>query len=177
MPVIKISRTTVHPNPLCPLCLCGAFFLVLFWIGGCAHVTGQHDSGRARLPADTLVRLFHSQFEGPGIAVRQVVRDPIRWRRAWIRARSASTDSAPPAVDFSRQMVIIAGMGSVPSTGFELFIDSVVPIETETLVFVRSTSSGSCPAGGMEARPVDIVRVPRTTSPVQFMEETEVHRC
>jgi hypothetical protein len=124
-----------------------------------------------------LVRLFHSQFDGPAVAVRQVVRDPIRWRRAWIRARSATTDSAPPAVDFSRQMVIIAGMGSVPSTGFELFIDSVVPIETETLVFVRSTSSGSCPAGGMEARPVDIVRVPRTTPPVQFMEETEVHRC
>ena len=109
--------------------------------------------------------------------MRQVVRDPIRWRRAWIHARSASTDSAPPAVDFSRQMVIIAGMGSVPSTGFELFIDSVVPIESETLVFVRSTSSGSCPAGGMEARPVDIVRVPRTTAPVQFMEETEVRRC
>ena len=150
---------------------------LVLWLGGCAHATSRSERTPERIPGDSLVRLFHSQFDGPAVAVRQVVRDPIRWRRAWIRARSATTDSAPPAVDFSRQMVIIAGMGSVPSTGFELFIDSVVPIETETLVFVRSTSSGSCPAGGMEARPVDIVRVPRTTSPVQFMEETEVHRC
>jgi hypothetical protein len=109
--------------------------------------------------------------------VRQVVLDPVEWRRAWIHTRSASTDSAPPPVDFKNQMVVIAGMGAVPSTGYELFIDSVTTVEWGTLIYVRSTSTAGCAVGGMVTQPVDIVRVRRTTLPVQFVEYTEVHHC
>jgi hypothetical protein len=129
------------------------------------------------MPADTLVRIFHSAFEGPPDAVRQVVRDPVDWRRTWIQTRRASTDSALPPVDFSRQMVIVAGMGNVPSTGYELFVDSVTSLEWGTLIFVRSTSPAGCSGGALVTAPVDIVRVPKTTLPVQFVESTEVHRC
>jgi hypothetical protein len=68
-------------------------------------------------------------------------------------------------------------MGNVPSTGYELFIDSVTTLEWGTLIYVRSTSTAGCPVGGLETQPVDIVRVPRTTLPVQFVESTEVHNC
>jgi hypothetical protein len=129
------------------------------------------------MPADTLVRIFHSAFEGPSEAVRQVVRNPVEWRRAWSETRRASTDSAPPPVDFSKHMVVVAAMGVVPATGYELFVDSVTSLEWGTLIFVRSTSSTGCSESGMTAEPVDIVRVPRTTLPVQFVESTEVHRC
>jgi hypothetical protein len=151
--------------------------LITLGIGACARATGHNDSGRARIPADTLVRIFHSAFDGPSEAVREVVRNPVEWRRAWSETRRGSTDSAPPPVNFSKHMVVIAGMGVVPATGYELFVDSVTSLEWGTLIFVRSTSSTGCSEGGMTAEPVDIVRVPRTTLPVQFVESTEVHRC
>jgi hypothetical protein len=94
-----------------------------------------------------------------------------------VHTRSTPTDSAPPPVDFKHQMVVIAGMGAVPSTGYELFIDSVTTVEWGTLIYVRSSSTAGCPAGGLVTQPVDIVRVPRTTLPVQFVEYTEVHGC
>jgi hypothetical protein len=151
--------------------------VIVLGIGACAHATGHNESGRAPIPADTLVRIFHSAFEGPSEAVRQVVRDTVEWQRAWSETRRTSTDSAPPPVDFSKNMVVIAGMGVVPATGYELFVDSVRSVEWGTLIFVRSTSSTGCSEGGMTAEPVDIVRVPKTTLPVQFVESTEVHRC
>lgn len=151
--------------------------IITLWVGACAHATGHNESGRARMPADTLVRIFHSAFEGPPEAVRQVVRDTVEWRRAWSETRRAATDSAPPPVDFSKHMVVIAGMGVVPATGYELFVDSVTSLEWGTLIFVRSTSTTGCSEGAMTAEPVDIVRVPKTTLPVQFVESTEVHRC
>ena len=151
--------------------------ILILSLGACAHATSQSKTARHPIPGDTLVRIYHSAFDGPANAVRKVVRDPIDWRRAWIQTRSAPTDSAPPPVDFSSHMVVIAGMGRVPSTGYELFVDSVVSVDWGTLVYVRSTSVAGCPGAGMETEPVDIVRVPKTTLPVQFVEYTEVHRC
>jgi hypothetical protein len=149
-------------------------------LGSCAHAASPSESSGSRPrpeSGDTLVRLFHSAFDGPSEGVRQVVRDSVEWRKAWVDARRAPTDSALPPVDFKKQMVVIAGMGSVPSTGYELFIDSVTTLEWGTLIYVRSTSPAGCSAGGLETQPVDIVRVPRTTLPVQFVEYTEIHHC
>ena len=151
-------------------------------LGSCAHAASRSESSgsrardRNRESGDTLVRLFHSAFEGPVEAVRQVVRDSVEWRKAWVHTRRAPNDSPPP-VDFKRQMVVIAGMGDVPSTGYELFIDSVTALEWGTVIYVRSTSPAGCAADGLGTQPVDIVRVPRTTLPVQFVEYTEAHHC
>jgi hypothetical protein len=154
--------------PIAALTLC---------LGGCARAGSHSERSGAPIAGDSLVRIFHSAFEGPPEAVRQVVRNPVDWRRAWSETRRAATDSAPPPVDFSKHMVVIAGMGVVPATGYELFVDSVTSVEWGTLIFVRSTSTTGCSEGSMTAEPVDIVRVPKTRLPVQFVESTEVHRC
>jgi hypothetical protein len=149
-------------------------------LGSCAHAASRSEGSGSRArqeSGDTLVRLFHSAFDGPSEGVRQVVRDSVEWRKAWVDTRRAPTDSTPPPVDFKKQMVIIAGMGSVPSTGYELFIDSVTTVEWGTLIYVRSTNTAGCVVGGLVTQPVDVVRVPRTTLPVQFVEYTEVHHC
>jgi hypothetical protein len=153
--------------------------LALF-LSSCAPAASRSEGSGSRArpeSGDTLVRLFHSAFDGPSEGVRQVVRDSVEWQKAWVDARRAPIDSALPPVDFKKQMVVIAGMGSVPSTGNELFIDSVTTLEWGTLIYVRSTSPAGCSGGGLETQPVDIVRVPRTTLPVQFVEYTEVHHC
>jgi PrcB C-terminal len=151
--------------------------IVALILGACAHAASRTESSRSRAPqesGDTLVRLFHSAFDGPSEGVREVVRDSVEWRKAWIHTRSTPTDSAPPPVDFKKQMVVIAGMGNVPSTGYELFIDSVTTVEWGTLIYIRTAG---CAADGMATQPVDIVRVPRTTLPVQFVEYTEINHC
>ena len=154
--------------------------ILALMLGACAHAASRSESPGSRASresGDTLVRLFHSSFDGPAEGVRQVVRDSVEWRKAWAHTVRASIDSTLPPIDFKHQMVVIAGMGSVSSAGYELFIDSVTTLEWGTLIYVRSTSPGGCPAGGLMTQPVDIVRVPRTNLPVQFMEYTEVHHC
>ena len=139
-------------------------------LSGAARHQGQ------RSAADTLVRLFSSRYDGPTMRVREVVRDSSRWQ-VWSSGLRLHTDSALPPVDFSRYMVVVAGMGSVASTGFELFVDSVHTSGSKLLVYVRSVDPGGCSVGGAETRPIDIVRVPRTTLRVRFLESTETNRC
>jgi hypothetical protein len=75
-------------------------------------------------------------------------------------------------------MVVIAAIGSFPSTGYDVFVDSVRSTQSDVLVYVRSVSPGKdCAVGAAERRPIDIVRVPLTALPPRFVESTEVEGC
>src|SRR3954454_4408402 len=91
-------------------------FQYLAVIAACAHHASgvQEDprlSGNAcqiRVGRDSVVRLYHSERSGMDRSVRLVLRDSTKWRLAWARLDESP---APPLVDFSNQMVIIAAMG------------------------------------------------------------------
>src|SRR5215208_5632559 len=62
------------------------------------------------LPFETVAQA--SVPGGGGGQVRQVIRDEAAWREAWaaLGARQSSGASDPPAVDFTKDMVILAAM-------------------------------------------------------------------
>jgi hypothetical protein len=74
-------------------------------------------------------------------------------------------------------MVVIAAMGRFPSTGYDVFVDSVRRTQSDVLVYVRSVSPKGCTVGELETQPIDIVRVPRSALPPRFVESSEEERC
>ena len=78
----------------------------------------------------------------------------------WEHLRRGSRDSLSfPAVDFSKDLVIIAALGSVGSTGYDIIIDSVARTTSEFLIFVRAREPGNLyEVGPVQTEPVDVVR-------------------
>jgi hypothetical protein len=86
------------------------------------------------------------------------------WRRA--TRRQASTPPIPD-VNFNRQMVLVVTAGRM-KTGDEIHVDSVGTLEGRVRAVVTTRAQcGTIPTG---AYPFEIVRVPRSTQPVEFIE-------
>ena len=106
---------------------------------------------------------------------RLVIRNGGEFNELWRQMAGAGSDKpAPPQVDFSREMLIVAAMGEQPSSGYEIIIDSACEVDKRLEVQVRSTNFLKCGLQlGVVTAPVDIVRLPKTDLPVVF-RETEV---
>jgi hypothetical protein len=164
------------------------FLLCLASVAACTHVRtpaldveAPAKDGAPTVPSerDSLVRLYHSRTSGMISPVRGTVWDARSWATVWEHLRQGGRDSLPtPAVEFSKDLVIIAALGAVKSTGYDILIDSVARTTSEFLIFVRVREPGNlCEGGPMQTEPVDVVRVPRSRLPVRFVERTEVLGC
>ena len=119
----------------------------------------------------------NSGFQNPA---RLVVRDALHWKVVWAQTFHGMTPVPPlPAIDFSREMVVVAALGLRSSGGYGILIDGASEIDTdEVAVEVRSISPGSrCFVTAALTQPVDIARLRRHDGPVRFVERSEVHSC
>ena len=105
---------------------------------------------------------------------RLVIRDRAEFNTLWQQIMRQVSDKPPlPEVDFSREMLIVAAMGSQPDP-YEILIESACEIDKQLEVLVRSAKFLWCGAyAGLLPEAVDIVRLPKTDLPVVF-RETEV---
>jgi hypothetical protein len=120
-----------------------------------------------------------SQFSGIPDSVRVVIRDSVAWHRYWSAIhRPFIPAPAAPEVDFSREMVLLATLGSQPSAGYAIKIESAVADSARVLVQVRRIAPGTgCALAAVVTQPVDLVRVPSSTLPVMFAERLERLDC
>jgi PrcB C-terminal len=83
-----------------------------------------------------------------------------------------------PKIDFERNVVIVAAMGSKPSTGFAITIDSVVTRRSSVEVHATLSSLGDfCIQNPMLTNPVDMVEVARSVATVVFRDRQEIMEC
>jgi hypothetical protein len=133
--------------------------------------SGSEGTG-AEQPFESVVSEFNS-----GIAEkrREVVRDQESWARLWAEIhRGQDPAGQPPAVDFSRSMLIVAALGTRPTGGFAVKVRGVATRGDRLEVVVLE----SCPAqGAMVAtaltQPVEVVRVARLSQTPTFKEQRE----
>jgi hypothetical protein len=127
---------------------------------------------------DAALQAFRSQS---GIEERQrlVIRDAARWREVWAAiVRNISPAPAAPDVDFSRQMIVLAAMGSRPTGGASITIVGVERAGGRLRVTVRETSPGrGCMTTQAFTAPLAAALVPRSDEPVDFVERSEVREC
>ena len=110
---------------------------------------------------------------------REVIRTEADWRRAWARL-SACRSPAPdvPAVDFAREMVLLAALGQRATGGHGVRIASAAVSDGVLHVQVIETRPGAgCMTTQALTHPVAVARVPRHDGEVRFADRVEVRDC
>jgi hypothetical protein len=109
---------------------------------------------------------------------REVIRDEASWLRLWSEIHAGATPlPPPPAVDFTRHMLIAVALGTRTSGGFGVKVQRVTS-RGETL---EVDVALSCPAPGAAVslsltQPVEVVRAPRLAQTPIF-RETRAASC
>lgn len=105
-----------------------------------------------------------------GGEVREVARDAAAWDSLWSRLRQgagATLPEAPPAVDFSRDMVIAAAMGTQGCVS-RVTIRGIVRAGGALVVdLLEAPPAPNCICVTSE-RPLHAVRLPLSPDPVRF---------
>jgi hypothetical protein len=104
-------------------------------------------------------------------AKREVIRDAGHWEKLWKEhAVSAGARAKIPAVDFSKEMVIVATMGGKRTGGYSIEIARIEPAHKELKILVRESAP---PPGAMTIQaltaPFHIVAVPRSDLKPEFV--------
>lgn len=117
-------------------------------------------------PYQTLDRADDSGFplEGPLVFIdgeRVGGGDVLSWDEFW----AAHKGGAVPAVDWSRDMVLVAAVGTRQELGDSIEVRRVIPAATNTVVEIAERIPGDfCSPLSREHRPVHIVATPRIRS-------------
>ncbi len=107
---------------------------------------------------------------------RVVIRDAEAWASLWQQLWSlGSYKPALPAVDFTRELVVVAMMGVRGSPGYFIVIQDAVVREGGLDVTVQEIEPewgpyNACGTAGVATYPVAAMRVPRTEGEVRFIE-------
>jgi hypothetical protein len=104
-----------------------------------------------------------------------VIRDANAWDQFWSELGVGDR----PAVDFSRDVVVVAAAGQRPTGGHEIAIDRVSQADGELNVEVVERSPGpNCMTTASLTQPVDVVVVPASDARSwRFVERKEIRGC
>jgi hypothetical protein len=111
-----------------------------------------------------------------------VIRDRDEWSDVWKALNEPVMPTLPtprlPAIDFSREMVVIVAMGLRPTLGYNIVVDRAHEVDDQLEIVVISTSPGhNCLLAQAVIYPIDIAVLPRTELSVVFKETDVVHEC
>lgn len=120
-----------------------------------------------------------SVFSGFTDSARFVVRDSDAWRETWQTIhRPFIPPPAVPPIDFSREMVIVAALGTRSSEGYEVVFENIREDTAGIEVAVRVTEPArGCPVAAVMTQPVDLARIPASARPVRFRQRSVVVPC
>jgi hypothetical protein len=126
-----------------------------------------------------LTMLFESQQSGVQEMLRLVVRDQATWATVWAELEGSATNSAPtPRIDFSKEIVLVATLGTKPTGGYTISLGPSYQTDQEVTAYVQKEVPGrKCGAAEMVTHPFSVASLTRTSLPVRFVETEEVKEC
>lgn len=112
------------------------------------------------------------QYSGVEISEQVVARSAAEWSLLWQKhMQFRERHSIPPAVDFSRQMILAVFLGRRPNGCYSVNIERVRLEEGTVVVEYReNVPFGNAFCIYAMTNPSHIVAVPRTEAPVDFRE-------
>ncbi len=149
-------------------------------LGACTASLVEGEQGEpvpiTRLRAESYPFAFSS---GLSDSLRLVIRDAATWRNTWEQMHRNHSPQPPlPEVDFEREMLIVAALGTRPSGGYGILLESAHEHPSHLVATIRKTSPGAgCVVTAALTQPVDIARLARREKPVHFREIHTVHEC
>lgn len=141
----------------------------------CQEGATTTEPGGKALELDTIVQ--QSNPGQSGATVREAIRDQAAWSAQWAELRQGSSlPAAPPAVDFAREMVIVAAM-ETQSCVSRVTIRSATETAGELVVDVlEAPPAPNCVCVTAE-RPIHVVRLRRVDAPARFVVERGQTTC
>src|SRR5262249_28619275 len=120
-----------------------------------------------------------SAYAGVGDPMRTVIRDSVAWRRLWEQInRPFVPQPALPTIDFAREMIVVAALGSRPNAGYDVVIQGAEADSAGIEISVRVASPASgCPTSAVVTQPIDLARVPASDQPVRFRDQHVMVAC
>ena len=138
----------------------------------------------ARSDSVALVRLRPGdlpflQSSGLRDSLRTVVREREAFAELWARMHAPFGEKpAVPEIDFEREMIVVAALGTRSSGGYGIYLDSAEVDRDTLVVHVRRVQPGpTCGVTAALTEPVDLARAPRDARPVRFVEHSTVRQC
>ena len=121
----------------------------------------------------------YTAYSGIEDSLRVVIADTTRWRLYWHRVHARVRPVPPlPAVDFARDIVILAALGTRRSGGYGIRVDSAYDSGEFVEVVVWSSAPGAgCLVTAALTQPVDVVHIPARRVPVRFRERATTESC
>jgi hypothetical protein len=117
-----------------------------------------------------MTKVFSDRHSGLRTPREEVIAQPARWQQVWDEIMSTRSPKPPlPAVDFDRDIVLLAALGETGDACKSLVIEEVTHASDLLFVKIKETRppmSCSCPP--VTVQPVDIVTVPRRTTTATF---------
>jgi hypothetical protein len=119
---------------------------------------------------------YNSGLSSPA---REVVRDEGAWSALWARMVAGHHPFPPaPAVDFGREMLLVAALGQRATGGYAVRIESVTRSGGELVAHVAERRPGpGCGTTQAVTAPADVVAVPRSARPVRWAVREVVTEC
>jgi hypothetical protein len=153
--------------------------VILMSCNACAQVGDSAlavPRGAAPVPFDQIV---FERFSGIDAHRRLVVQDAESWSRLWRQiAGNRTPQPPPPTADFSRDMLVVAAMGTRATGGYTISVAGVYRDQSRLFVVVREVSpSSDCMLIQAITAPVAVARVPRSVEPATFVEQQETLNC
>lgn len=141
--------------------------------------TVEHANDIHLEPFETVDHLYRNAKSQLPTDVRLAIMDTADWTAIWKRIVGPSSTAPAPTVDFSREMLLVVGMGEAPCMGYQINIDTVFrDADKRIYAVVREREHGSrCGCLNEVVSPVDVIRVPRSLRPVTFLERKETNVC
>jgi hypothetical protein len=124
--------------------------------------------------------ILHSYLGGLPASERfVVVRDSAQWAKLWAAAFAYRDDPPPlPVIDFTSEMVVGAGLGTRPSSGYDVTIEGmVVESDGATVLVVETTPGNNCVVLTVLTHPGVLVKMARIEGPVRFQQRTQTRTC
>ena len=145
---------------------------------GCKGTTAPATGGRsgAWVPqgGDLLSRTYYSGFTTP---VQAIVADSQTWAATWVQTYGNLPPHPLPAIDFTAYRVIAVALGTEPSGGYAIQVDSAVT-SGGTVVYLSTFAPGpTCLTTGAMTSPAELVRMPRPAGTITFRDTTIVSVC
>lgn len=145
-----------------------------------APLPARADSTR---PARTAVqqsytRILSQQSTGFDEPTELVIGDRRALESAWTLLFNHVQGNPPPAVDFTRETVILVALGAHRSGGYAVHVDAVTRSGDDAVVRYTATSPGpACMSTQALTAPADVVRAPRIAGQVRFERHDAVMAC
>ena len=124
-------------------------------------------------------QLLQEYNSGVTDSTRLIITDADSWANTWAQVYAQSGPVRPvPEVDFSREIVVLAALGTRATGGYTIRIDSARTTIGALEIFVRRIVPGpTCGTTAALTEPVAAVALPRTSLPPRFVESEEAADC